>query len=379
MGRRIWWPARLGLSGLCLIWAGCGDSDIPDPESDSHAATESTPYLSPPTPHRPRAEEESAEPAAAPAETVAKAEPAPAESPSRWPKLEETATKETQVALAEKTTKPAETRPAGTTSARPATPDTTAAHEAATDAASTSNFPDVRNSASPTPNPDQTSQNPPANSGTESPTLTPTPTLVPGSNEGSPTRPANPPAPNHHQPDPNARPKSPGNVSPNPPGNPGIVPPNSPGGAGNGVGLNQQVNFHTPVGAVLAFLNALRVKDPEALKEATALRSPTEAKPRNRDLFSAILEKSLTEEDLNELATKLEGFQIVDMNQAVSTGRRSVMLMKPGKNGSRLIRTITARHEKAGWKVVDISGQGELENPILIPRGFGMGRRGGRR
>jgi hypothetical protein len=384
MGRRIWWPARLGLLGLCLIWAGCGDSDIPDPESDSHVATESTtlPITSNPAPAP--AEEKSTEPAAAPAEpapaeAVAKAEPAPAESPSRWPKLEETASKATQVALAEKTTKPAETRPAVTASAPPATPDTTAAQEAATDAASLSNFPDVLNSASPTPNPAQTSLNPSANSGTESPTLTPTPTLDPGSNEGSPTRPANPQAPNTHHPNPSARPKSPGNVSPNPPGNSGNVPPSSPGGAGNGVGLDQQVNFHTPVGAVLAFLNALKVKDPEALKEATALRSPAEAKPRNRDLFSAILEKSLTEEDLNELATKLEGFQIVDMNQAVSTGRRSVMLMKPGKNGSRLIRTITARHEKAGWKVVDISGQGELENPSLIPRGFGMGRRGGRR
>ena len=119
MGRWIWWPARLGLLGLCLIWAGCGDSDIPDPESDSHAATESTtlPVASDPAPAP--AEEKSAKPAAWPAEAVAKAEPAPAESPRRWPKLEETATKETQVALAEKTTKPAETRPAGTASASP--------------------------------------------------------------------------------------------------------------------------------------------------------------------------------------------------------------------------------------------------------------------
>ena len=320
MGRWIWWLARLGSLGLCLIWAGCGAGDIPDPEFDAHAATESTtiPVASNDAPAP--AEEDSTEPAAAPAE------PAPAESPGRWPKLEGTATREAQVALAEK--KPGETRPAGTASA------------------------------------------PPANPGTERPTLTPTPTLAPGSNEGSPSRPANPPAPNHHQPDSNARPRSPGNVPPNPPGNLGNGPPSSPGGAGNGVGLDQQVDFHTPVGAVLAFLHALKVKDPEALKEATALRSPTEAKPRNRDLFSAILKKSLTEEDLSELATKLEGFQIVDLNQAVSTGRRSVMLMKPGKDGSRLIRTITARHEKAGWKVVDISGQGELENPILIPRGF---------
>jgi hypothetical protein len=35
------------------------------------------------------------------------------------------------------------------------------------------------------------------------------------------------------------------------------------------------------------------------------------------------------------------------------------------------------RHEKSGWKVQDISGEGELEKPIIVP---GMrGRTGGRR
>jgi len=109
----------------------------------------------------------------------------------------------------------------------------------------------------------------------------------------------------------------------------------------------------------------------------TALHAPYEAKPKNRALFTAILEKSLSEEDLNELATKLDGFQIVDHNLP-STGRMGIILMKPGVNGARLIRTITARHEKAGWKVVDISGQGELEKPILIPR-IPQARPGGRR
>src|SRR5947209_5082083 len=36
------WNARryaLGLAGLCLTWVGCGRSDVPDPDSDSHAAT----------------------------------------------------------------------------------------------------------------------------------------------------------------------------------------------------------------------------------------------------------------------------------------------------------------------------------------------------
>jgi len=138
-------------------------------------------------------------------------------------------------------------------------------------------------------------------------------------------------------------------------------------------------DFRTQYGAVTAFLNALKFKDPEALAEATALRAPTEAKTKMRNLFSAILDKSLSEEDMNELATKLEGFQIAEHNAPISTGRLGVILTKPGQNGSILRRTITVRKEKAGWKVVDISGQGELEKPSLIPRGMMRGGAGGGR
>ena len=43
------WLVRLGLAGCCLILAGCGGGDVPDPDSDSHAAAESTPKaLGPP-------------------------------------------------------------------------------------------------------------------------------------------------------------------------------------------------------------------------------------------------------------------------------------------------------------------------------------------
>ena len=37
------WSARLAIAGACLVWAGCGGSDVPDPDSDSHAATSDTP------------------------------------------------------------------------------------------------------------------------------------------------------------------------------------------------------------------------------------------------------------------------------------------------------------------------------------------------
>jgi hypothetical protein len=157
------------------------------------------------------------------------------------------------------------------------------------------------------------------------------------------------------------------------PAPPAEVPP--PPGAGDAAAKGKKADFHSHYGAVTAFLEALKAKDPVLLREATALRAPTEAKPKNQPLFTAILEQSLSEDELTELASKLEGFQIVDANQAKSTGRFSYILMKPGKNGSRLVRTITARHEKKGWKVVDISGQGELEKPLLIPR---MGGTGGR-
>ena len=318
---RKWWPARLGLVAFCLIWTGCGGSDVPDPESDSHAATAEAapPVASAPAPAS--VAENAVEPAAAPAEATSKAAPAPAESPSPQPKSEEPAANDTQLALADPS-KPAEPNSGSPASTSLETSSNSDAPETATRGGSSRIPADpatlARESAS-------TSSHPPVNSGSTTPPV------------GS------------------------GSVNPNP-----SAPPPVP-------------NFRTPVGAVTAFLNALKVKDPERLAEATALRAPTEAKPRNRDLFSAILEKSLTEEDLNELAIKLDGFQIVDFNPPHSSARLGVILMKPSRNGSQLIRTITARHEKAGWKVVDISGQGELEKPILIPRGFGTGHSDGRR
>ncbi len=101
---------------------------------------------------------------------------------------------------------------------------------------------------------------------------------------------------------------------------------------------------------------------------------PTEAAVKNQKLFTAILERSLSEDEISELATKLDGFKISGNNVPKSTGRYEVILSKMEKNGTQLMRHITARHEKAGWKVVDISGQGELK-PMMVPRGGMRGRR----
>ncbi len=42
------WVACLGCAGLCLALVGCGGSNVPDPDSDSHAATGSLPQEAPP-------------------------------------------------------------------------------------------------------------------------------------------------------------------------------------------------------------------------------------------------------------------------------------------------------------------------------------------
>ena len=49
------------------------------------------------------------------------------------------------------------------------------------------------------------------------------------------------------------------------------------------------------------------------------------------------------------------------MNQVRSTGTVSFYLRKKGEHGSTLQRRIYVRHEKAGWKVKDLTGTTELK------------------
>jgi len=149
--------------------------------------------------------------------------------------------------------------------------------------------------------------------------------------------------------------------------------PTEPGGA---LG---PANFRTPYAVTAAFLAALRAKDPDRLAQTTALRAPTEASPKYQKVFTAILEQSLAPEDIEELAKKFEGMNIVGSNQAKSDHRFDV-IVGGTKGTSQFHRTITCRLEKAGWKVVDISGAREFEKPVTLIRpgrmgGTGSGRR----
>jgi hypothetical protein len=140
------------------------------------------------------------------------------------------------------------------------------------------------------------------------------------------------------------------------PGGPGAMP--GIGGANSG-----PPNFREPIPATVAFLNAVKAKDRDLLAEATALRAPQEAaSAQMKKLFSTVVDQSISEDALAELAKALEGYQIVDTNTPKSTGRFGVILGKSNKKGGQFRRTVTVRKEAKGWKVVDIGGQAELES-----------------
>jgi len=120
---------------------------------------------------------------------------------------------------------------------------------------------------------------------------------------------------------------------------------------------------NSPHGAVEAFLYALSKKDRDRLQEATALRSTTlEEGGKFRELFSRILDLSISDSELDDLASKLEGYRDAGDNQVKSTGRLGVTIRKQLKDGGWLQRTVTVRKEKKGWGVLDISGATEFDN-----------------
>jgi hypothetical protein len=130
------------------------------------------------------------------------------------------------------------------------------------------------------------------------------------------------------------------------------------GGAAAGGGNNQAdagpADFRTPTAAVRTFLNALKAKDADRLSEATARRAAVESTGKNQDLFSKILEVTLPDSELDDLAKKLDGYQISGENPQKSTGKCDVVVQKSEGNGSYSRRRITARREKKGWGVLDI-------------------------
>jgi hypothetical protein len=123
--------------------------------------------------------------------------------------------------------------------------------------------------------------------------------------------------------------------------------------------------FADPKTAAKFFLEAVKAKDLNKIAQATALRAATESK--NQKLFRLILAQELAQEDLDELSSKLSGFEIAGSNAPKNAGTLGILLSKT--DGKVILRrTLTMRHEKAGWKVQDISGEGELGSPIITPR-----------
>jgi len=301
------WRFSLGASllGLFLL-GGCGGSDVPDPESDANAANEAMP-AAPGDPAAPAVAEAPADPGPAP-EAAAPEAPAPSEPAT---------------AEASATEAPAE-------EATPATSSTTKKG-----VITASELLALGNKALPEEEPLPSSS---VVVQVEGPEGTAAASGTPGGNPNDMAAAAAAP------------------------GAEAAAGPDMGEGMGGGGGPEAKRDYRTPFKAVESFLSALKDKNPEELAEATAKRAPHEATgAKNQALFASILDEVLTEDDLNDLANKLQGYTIIGNNSPKSTGQFTVILGKTGENGSMLRRTVRTRHEKAGWKVVDISGVGEIK------------------
>ena len=359
------WLACLGVVGALAIISGCGGGDVPDPGSDGQAAAvpESTPP--PPAPA----------PAAVPAQAVAAAPKAAApEEKAEEPRTEPAVAQAEPPAAAEK---PAAEKPAGAAAGGSGgTPDRGSATAEMLALATKDQAPPAAGGEAAqggNPGPGGSSGGPGGPGG-------------PGGSSGGPGGgPPRPPGANgppgaggmamgmqgqmqQQQMMRNMQANTQNQMRPGGPGGPGMqgMPggPGSPGGPG---GSDQPPDFRTPEGAVQAFLDALKAHDLDRLTEATALRAQTEASKKYQEMFKRIFDSTLSESELNTLASKLDGYKISGENQAKSTGRLGVILRKQMEsNRGWLSLVITVRREKKGWGVCDISETHEFKN-----QGFG--------
>ena len=120
-------------------------------------------------------------------------------------------------------------------------------------------------------------------------------------------------------------------------------------------------DFNTPVGAVNAFLNAAKAKDRAKIAQATARRAPTEAVAKNREFFAVLLNESVGDDQLDQLATAFDGYTVSGLQRAINTGQMGVNLSK-SSGGDALTRTVQVRREKDGWKVLD------WQRGVYVPR-----------
>ncbi|MGO9601409.1 MAG: hypothetical protein ACLP7Q_25795 [Isosphaeraceae bacterium] len=115
-------------------------------------------------------------------------------------------------------------------------------------------------------------------------------------------------------------------------------------------------DIHSPDGAVRSFLFALSIRDKNRLSEATALRSQTEApSDKSKELFGKIVLGNISDAELDDIARKLDGYQVAGENAVHSKGKLGIIIRRRTAEGGFLSRTVTVRKEKKGWGVMDIS------------------------
>ena len=372
------WLGCLAMAGSCLVWAGCGGSDVPDPDSDSRAAVEPTAKPvngaaaaesapeAPTPPAEPKTE-------AAPATVAAPSTPAPAAEP------------EPSASVAAAKSASPEPAPSGEPAASPT-------EAKAADTSGTDEMLRIAASPTPTPSGDAASPAPTATpaataapAATPGPTPPPTPTLA-STGSGAAMReqagaampriaeaePGNAAGMRRMGGDPGSGAGQRGGGA-GPPG-PGGAPSGSaaPGGGGNDQDGGPRA-FQNPGTAVQAFLSALKNKNKDRLSQATARRAATEASEKHRKVFAAILEQSISDEELDDMAKALQGFQVQSILSAQSTGSIGVLISKID-NRDMLQRTVMVRREKEGWKVLDFKGVVDI-----TPTGAGVIRNRPRR
>jgi hypothetical protein len=392
------WLARLGIAGACLMVTGCGGGDVPDASSEGQAATEKAPAPGAAPAEAPAAAPVEGEKVASadpppkneetPAEPVT---PSPAAAPGTAPAAPPAASDEETAAASPK---PEESKGNSNTAEMlamatgPAGPSPDAAP-----GGSTPSTPGAGNAAPAAPGsggPGGPAGGPGGAMGMKRPGGPGMPGMNPGGMQppggpGGPGGPAGMPGMAGGRPGTGGPPGMAGGGpgGPGRPGGPGGLA--GPGGSGQD---NRPADFHSPEGAVRAFLSALKAKDLDRLNEATALRAQVEAaSSKSQELFKKIFDLSLSDSELDQLAEALNGYTISGENPPKSTGRVEVILRKAGNNnnangtstgntnGSYFLRKITVRHEKKGWGVLDIAGEMEFKPMNMIPRRGAGGRR----
>ena len=347
------WLRHLAVAGSCLVWAGCGGGGVPDPSSDPLAATEgaSRANSQPAPPPEP-------EPAPAPAPAPVAVAPTPAPVTTTAPVVADT--------------KPSS--PADTTDGFfdvPAKESETAEPTTAEVKGDSSGTDEMLRIGSA---PGEPSAATPATDATPAPAgATPAPAMAMADARGGRER------------DPGGDPSlhaggaevanAPGTAMPSragaemsmpssAAGNPGggaisegsVTPGGGFGSGGDSVAGGEELkpdSFLYAGNAVNAFLTALKAKNKDQLSQATARRAATEAVEKHRKVFAAILEQSVSDEQLDDMAKSLDGFKVMGTLPAKSTGQQGVLIGKM-EGRDRLQRTVVVRREKEGWKVMDI-------------------------